>query len=43
MTKNQVTVTLFVVGIASSIAVSIFLPSAATLVINATLYFLFGD
>jgi hypothetical protein len=48
MTKNQTTITLFVVGIAASIAVAVFLPSASTLVINATfaltvLHFLFGD
>jgi hypothetical protein len=48
MTKNQTTITLFVVGIVASIVVSVFLPSTATLVINATfaltvLHFLFGD
>ena len=48
MTKNQTTITLFTIGIAASIAVAIFLPSAASLVINSTfvltiMYALFGD
>jgi hypothetical protein len=48
MTKNQTTITLFTVGIAASIVVAIFLPAAASLVINGTfvltiVYALFGD
>ncbi len=48
MTKNQTTITLFIIGIAASIAISIFLPSAAEVVISSTfvltlLHFLFGD
>ena len=48
MTKNQTTITLFTVGIAASIAISIFLPSVAEIAISSTfvltiLHFLFGD
>lgn len=48
MTKNLTTITLFTIGIAASIAVAIFLPAAASLVIMCTfglalMYILFGD
>lgn len=48
MTKNQTTITIFVLGLCASIAVAIFLPSAASLIIGSTfgltlLHVLFSD